>query len=65
MKGTVHTQIDNSIATITFQHPASNSCDPEMLAEMADSIKNLANIPRLKSYYCSLEEKKLSVQAHL
>ena len=48
MKGTVHTQIDNSIATITFQHPASNSCDPEMLAEMADSIKNLAGHSAVK-----------------
>ena len=41
MKGTVHTQIENAIATITFQHPASNACDPKMLAEMAGSIKNL------------------------
>ena len=41
MKGTVHTHIENAIATITFQHPASNACDPEMLAEMAGSIKNL------------------------
>ena len=48
MKGTVHTQIENAIATITFEHPASNSCDPEMLVEMADSIKNLTKHSAVK-----------------
>lgn len=48
MKGTVQTHIENQIATIVFQHPASNACDPEMLAEMAAAIKDISENDQVK-----------------
>lgn len=39
--GTIHTEIKESVATITFSHPASNSFPSELLQKLTDEISNL------------------------
>lgn len=40
--GTLHTNIENKIATLEFGHPASNSFPSELLQRLTDEINNLS-----------------------
>ncbi|QYS88190.1 enoyl-CoA hydratase/isomerase family protein [Flavobacterium davisii] len=42
MKGTIHTTIENKIATITFSHPASNSFSSEQLKLLTEEINTIS-----------------------
>lgn len=42
MTGTIHTTINNRIATVTFAHPASNSFPSEQLQRLTDEINQLS-----------------------
>jgi len=41
-KGTLHTEINNNIATVTFYHPQSNSLPSELLTRLTDQINTLS-----------------------
>ncbi|MFI2741572.1 enoyl-CoA hydratase/isomerase family protein [Zhouia sp. PK063] len=42
LKGSLYTNIENHIATITFGHPASNSFPSELLARLANEFNSLS-----------------------
>ncbi|MGX7668899.1 enoyl-CoA hydratase/isomerase family protein [Flavobacterium pedocola] len=41
-QGTLHTQIENKIASVTFGHPASNSFPSEQLQRLTDELNQLS-----------------------
>lgn len=45
--GSLYTKIENTIATIEFGHPASNSFPGELLQRLADELNTLSNNPQV------------------
>lgn len=45
--GSLYTNIDNSIATVEFGHPASNSFPAELLQRLTDELNTLSNNPQI------------------
>lgn len=58
MQPTVHTQIENSIAKIQFYNPASNACDPSMLAQMVHAFNTLSANSQVKVILLSSKGNK-------
>ncbi|MFD2602269.1 enoyl-CoA hydratase/isomerase family protein [Flavobacterium suzhouense] len=45
--GSLYTKIENTIATVEFGHPASNSFPGELLQRLADELNTLSNTPQV------------------
>lgn len=45
--GSLYTKIENTIATVEFGHPASNSFPGELLQRLADELNTLSNNPQV------------------
>ena len=43
LNGSIHTTIENKIATLEFGHPASNSFPSDLLNRLTDELNNLSN----------------------
>src|SRR5450755_2547700 len=58
MQGSVTTQIENGIGTVTFFHPQSNSLPGEILNKLTEEITSLGNNPNVKVIVLKSEGEK-------
>ena len=58
MSGTIHTHIDQFIATVTFSHPQSNSFPSELLQKLIDTFDRLSTDDNVRVIVLQSEGEK-------
>ena len=56
--GTIHTTIENQIATVVFYHPASNSFPSALLEELSEEFNTLSDNSNIKVILLRSEGEK-------